>query len=116
MIDQERHFDGTFAAKSDAVRAVRSIRLTDNTWHLLGDRADENDMSKADYLEGLFSGEIDWESEDTEMDKSDLDFDPEEVVEILKDVLISKERGNKHFKAAITKVLELMGQELDEDE
>jgi len=116
MIDQERSDDGKFAAKGEAIRAVRSIRLTDNTWHLLGDRADENDMSKADYLEGLFSGEIDWQSEDTETEKDDLDFDPEEIAEILKDVLISKERGNKHFKAAITKVLELMNQELDEEE
>lgn len=112
---QERYNDGRFAAKSDAVRTVRSIRLTDKTWHLLSDRADENDMSKADYLEGLFAGEIDWQSE-TETDKDDLDFDVDEVAEILKDVLNSKERGNKHFKAAIIQVLELMNQELNEED
>ena len=116
MIEQERNDDGRFAAKSDAVREVRSVRMTDGAWELLGDRADENDMSKADYLEGLLSGQIDWESEDTETGKNDFDFDPDEVAEILKNVFVSKERGNKHFKVAIMKVLELMGQELDEDE
>jgi hypothetical protein len=115
MTDQERQEGGKFAAKGDAIRAVRSIRLTDNTWHLLGDRADENDMSKADYLEGLFSGEIDWQSENLESDKDDLDFDPEEVGEILKDVLSSKERGNKHLKAAIRNVLELMSIDIEDE-
>ena len=116
MPDQERNDGGKFAAKGDAVREVRSIRLTDNTWHLLGDKADELDITKADYLEGLFSGQIEWESDSVESDKTDLDFDPEEVAEILKNVLVSKERGNKHLKAAIMEVLELMGQDLEEEE
>jgi hypothetical protein len=115
MTDQERQEGGKFAAKGDAIRAVRSIRLTDTTWHLLGDRADEHDVSKADYLEGLFSGQIDWESENLESDKNELDFDPEEVGEILKDVLNSKERGNKHFKAAIRNVLEIMDIEIENE-
>lgn len=114
MIDQERQEGGRFAAKGSDIRAVRSIRLTNYTWHLLGDRADENDMSKADYLEGLFAGEINWQSEDLEPENN-LDFDPEEIAEILRNVLKFKERGNKHFKEAIREVLELMGQEIDED-
>jgi hypothetical protein len=115
MVEQERQEGGKFAAKGFASREVRSIRLTDKTWHLLGDRADENDMSKADFLEGLFSGEIDWQSEDLESDKNDLDFDPQEVAEILKNVLNSKKRGNKHFKAVIREVLEVMGEEVEDE-
>ncbi len=114
MPEQGRDHEGMFAPKGDAIRAVRSIRLTDATWHSLGDRADELDITKADYLEGLFSGSIDWESGDSESDKPNLDFDPEEVAEILKNVLTSKERGNKHFKAAIAEVLELMGYDSEE--
>lgn len=116
MTEQERNKDGMFAPKGDSIRAVRSIRLTDATWHSLGDRADELDITKADYLEGLFCGSIDWESDDSESDKLDLDFDLEEVAEILKNVLTSKERGNKHFKAAIAEVLELMGHDSEEEE
>jgi hypothetical protein len=115
MVEQERQEGGKFAAKGFAPREVRSIRLTDKTWHLLGDRADENDMSKADFLEGLFSGEIDWQSEDLESDKNDLDFDPQEVAEILKDVVNSKERGNKHLKAAIREVLGIMNEEIEDE-
>lgn len=115
MTEQDRSDGGKFAAKGDSIRAVRSIRLTDSTWHLLGDKADELDITKADYLEGLFSGQIQWENDDVESDKTDLDFDPEEVAEILKNVLTSKERGNKHFKAAIAEVLELLGHDSEEE-
>ncbi len=115
MIDQERNEDGKFSPKGSSNREVRSIRLTDVTWHLLGDKADEHDMSKADYLESLFSGEVEWEN-DVDSKENNLDFDPEEVVGILKDVLTSKERGNKHLKAAIKEVLELMGEEPEEEE
>lgn len=116
MIEQERQGTGKFAPKGSANREVRSIRLTNDTWDALGDKADEHDMSKADYLEGLFSGGIEWDSDSIEPDKNDLDFDPDEVAEILKSVLASKERGNKHLKVAIKEVLELLGQGLDEDE
>ncbi len=114
MTDQERNDGGKFAPKGDTIRAVRSIRLTDTTWHSLGDKANERDITKADYLEGLFSGSIGWENDDVESDKVDLDFDPEQVAEILKNVLTFKERGNKHLKAAIAEVLELMGHDSKE--
>lgn len=113
MATQDRNDRGKFTAKGDAMRAVRTIRLTDSTWASLADKADSLDMSKADYLEGLFSGEIDWESDDIESDKNDLDFDLDEVAEILSNALTSKERGNKHLKAAIVEVLEIMGQDLE---
>lgn len=114
MATQDRNDSGKFTAKGESIRAVRTMRLTDSTWKLLGDKADEHDISKADYLEGLFSGEIEWESDDLESDKNDFDFDVDEVVEILSNVLTSKERGNKHFKTAIAEVLELMGHGLEE--
>lgn len=115
MATQDRNNSGKFAAKGESIRAVRTMRLTDSTWASLGDKADEHDISKADYLEGLLSGQIEWKNDDLESDKNDLDFDPNQVAEILKKVLTSKERGNKHFKAAIAEVLELMGHELEEE-
>lgn len=114
--EQGRHPHGTFAPKGDTIRAVRSIRLTDATWHSLGDRADELDITKADYLEGLVSGSIDWESDDSESDKPDLDFDIEELFEILQNVYVSKQRGNRHFKEAIEKVFELANRDLEKEE
>lgn len=113
MATQDRNDSGKFEAKGDAIRAVRTIRLTDSTWASLADKADGLDVSKADYLEGLFSGEIEWENDDSELDKNDVDFDVDEVAEILSNALTSKERGNKHLKAAIVEVLEIMGQGLE---
>lgn len=48
---QGRTSDGRFAAKSDEHRQVRSIRLTDTTWEILGDLA--GDLTRADLLEEL---------------------------------------------------------------
>ncbi len=115
MIDQERLGTGRFAPKGDLNRVVRSIRLTNDTWNALGDKASDRDMSRADYLEELFAGNIDWE-ENEELETSDLDFDSEEIAEILKNALALKERGNKHLKTAIKEVLELLGEELEDNE
>ncbi len=115
MIDQERLETGRFAPKGDLNRVVRSIRLTNNTWLALRDKAIDQGMSRADFLEELFAGGIDWE-ENEELETNNLDFDSEEVAEILKNALALKERGNKHLKTAIKEVLELLGEELEDDE
>lgn len=116
MTEQDRSDGGKFAAKGDSIRAVRSIRLTDSTWHSLGDKADELDITKADYLEGLFSGQIEWEKSELESDENELDFDLEEEAEKLKNARDSKERGNKHLKVAITEFLEVIGYDSEEEE
>ncbi len=113
MIEQERE-NGKFAAKGSEPRIVRSIRLTDSTWNALEDKASEQDMTKADYLEALVSGEIDWESEDSEKDEvAEYDFDVDEVAEILTEALTLKRNNGSRIMVEIKKALELMGFEVE---
>jgi hypothetical protein len=114
MSDRERDDGGKFAVKGDGIRAVRSIRLTDSTWESLGEKANEHDMTRADFLEGLVGGEVDWESDD-DTEKTDYDFDPDEVAEVLKDALLLKANAGGKIKAEIRKVLQIMGYDPDEE-
>lgn len=114
MIEQERE-NGKFAPKGNENRTVRSIRATDSTWNALEEKANEQDMSKADYLEGLVSGEIDWESEDLEKDEvSEFDFDVEEIAEILREALTLKSNAGGKIKTEIKRVLEMIGFEVED--
>lgn len=54
MSQQGRNKAGKFAPKSDKVRQVRSIRLTDNTWDALGEISDERSITRADLIEEWF--------------------------------------------------------------
>ena len=49
----KRDIQGKFALKNDDYRQVRSVRLTDETWKVLGIAAECLGMSRADYLERL---------------------------------------------------------------
>lgn len=113
MSEQDRGDRGRFAAKGDVSRAVRSIRLTDTTWEALGEKADDHDMSRADYLEALAAGEVEWDSEGSE---SNHDFDPDEVAEILQDALVLKANAGGKIKARIKDALILMGFDPDEEQ
>jgi hypothetical protein len=113
MIEQERD-NGKFAAKGSELRTVRSIRATDSTWNALEDKASEQDMTKADYLEALVSGEIEWESDDSDKDQAtESDFDIEEVVEILTEALTLKSNAGGKIKTEIKRALEMMGFEIE---
>lgn len=113
MIDQGRSNKGEFAKKGNSVRNVRTIRLTDETWNLLGEKANKNHISRADFLESLASGEIDWNDEKDV--KSNLEFDVNKVVEILQDCLKLKGNVSKILKAKIEEVLKIMGFEVVEE-
>lgn len=113
MTEQDRGDRGRFTAKGESIRVVRSIRLTDQTWKVLGDRADDQDMTRADYLEALTSGDLEWESE---AKNEELDFDLDEVAEILKQALKLKSNAGGKIKLRIKEALQLMGVDLDEDE
>lgn len=115
-MEQDRGDGGKFAAKGDDIRAVRSVRLTDNTWRTLGERADDQDMTRADYLEALVAGEVEWESEGVESDQQDLDFDPDEIAEILKEALTLKANAGGKIKLRIKEALQLMGYDPDEEQ
>lgn len=51
MTNRERYEDGKFAPKSDEVRQVRSIRLTDTAWEKLGKLAEIRSITRADLIE-----------------------------------------------------------------
>ena len=117
MAEQEKDDKGRFTNKSNSERKIRSIRATDETWNLLGDKAEENDMTRADFLEALVTGEVEWEEpEKGEEFNSDLDFDVDEVAEILKEALTLKSNAGGKIKTKIREVLELMNIELDDND
>lgn len=113
MMEQERQKGGKFAAKGNSIRVFRGIRLTDSTWEVLGEKADSEDMSRADYLEALASGEVEWNSD--EPDQQDFDFDPDEVVEILREALALKANAGGKIKTKIREALEMMGFDPNEE-
>lgn len=51
MNKQGRNESGKFSAKSNEMREVRSIRLTNATWDALGKLADERSITRADLVE-----------------------------------------------------------------
>lgn len=53
MPDRQRNQGGKFVQKSDEMRKVRSVRLTDTAWNELGRIADERDITRADLIEEL---------------------------------------------------------------
>jgi hypothetical protein len=111
MAEQDKDDRGRFARKSDTDRTVRSIRATDKTWNILGDKAEEHDMTRADYLEALVNDEVQWEDEES----TDLDFDLDEVAEILKEALTFRANAGGKIKAKIKEALVIMDIDLDEE-
>jgi hypothetical protein len=51
--ERQRNQGGKFVQKSDEMRKVRSVRLTDTAWNELGRIADQQDITRADLIEGL---------------------------------------------------------------
>jgi hypothetical protein len=54
----KRDIQGKFALKDDDYRQVRSVRLTDESWKILGIAAECLGMSRADYLEKVIRGNV----------------------------------------------------------
>lgn len=108
-MEQERQERGRFAAKGNSPRVFRGIRLTDATWAALGEKADNEDMTRADYLEALAASEVSWDFEDAEADQPELDFDLDEVADLLKQALKLKANAGGKIKTKIREALELMG-------
>jgi hypothetical protein len=51
--ERQRSQGGKFVQKSDEMRKVRSVRLTDTAWNELGRIANERDITRADLIEEL---------------------------------------------------------------
>lgn len=115
-MEQDKDAKGRFAAKGEAVRSVRSIRLTDQCWEVLGEKAEDNNMSKADYLEALTRGEVSWDDEGNQDPEPELDFDSEEVAELLREALTLKANAGGKIKVKVREVLQLMGFDPSETE
>lgn len=112
-MEQEKDSKGRFVRKSDSDRKIRSIRATDETWDLLGDKAEKNDMTRADYLEALVRNVDECNNENNS--EVELDFDVDEVVDILKEALTLKSNAGGKIKIEIKRALELIGVDLDEN-
>lgn len=111
-MQQDKDDRGRFASKGDSIRQVRTVRLTDATWKALGQKADDQDMNRADYLEALLAGEVDWDS-DADSDRQEFDFDPDEVAELLREALTLKANAGGKIKVKIREALEMMGIDSD---
>lgn len=51
MVSQGRNQSGKFESKSDELRSVRTIRLTDSAWKKLGEISISRDITRADLIE-----------------------------------------------------------------
>lgn len=112
MADQDKDNRGRFTNKSNSERQVRSIRATDEVWNLLGEKAEDNDMTRADFLEALVNEDVVWNEENNV--ESEVNFDVDEVAEILKEALTFKSNAGGKIKAKIKEVLELMNIDLED--
>ncbi|NES73975.1 MAG: ribbon-helix-helix domain-containing protein [Okeania sp. SIO2D1] len=71
-MEQGRDDLGRFSSKSETFRKVRSIRLTDSTWELLGKLAEERGVTRADLLEEWAVGGFFFEVSDEKKVAPDL--------------------------------------------
>jgi hypothetical protein len=113
MTEYERDDSGKFSKKGKEERILRAIRLTQNTWDTFQERAENEDMTRPDYLEALVNGDVEWESEEKESE-TELDFDIDEVVEILTEALDLKANAGGKIKTEIRKALKIMGYEVED--
>lgn len=54
----QRDAQGKFALKNDEHRSVRSLRLTDTTWSVLGVKAESLSLTRADFLEQMVRSNV----------------------------------------------------------
>ncbi len=85
-MEQDRE-NGKFALKGSEPRILRSIRLTDNCWQVLGDLADDRGCSRSDFLEELAENNF-------EEVISEDDSTRDDILAMIREVLESLEPGN----------------------
>lgn len=95
MAKQGRGEAGKFAAKSEELREVRSLRLTDTTWERLGDAAKSRCITRADLVEQLVeSGVLNQEPTSSGVSLQQVE---EAIAHILNDPIVTrngKDRGS----------------------
>ena len=97
---QQRSEDGKFAPKSEQFRQVRSIRLTDETWAVLGSLAEQRCITRADLLEEFVErGEF---SKQPALNRDVLEG---LIVEVLNDLQVTR---NGKDKGAVKRALKAL--------
>jgi hypothetical protein len=104
---QDRTEQGKFAPKSETLRYVRSIRLTDKAWEKIGFAAEKRRITRADLIEQMVEdGVFDDVPRDPEISQEILLNEIEAVVEeILSDPTVT--RGGKD-KGAVKRGLQAL--------
>lgn len=97
MVKFERGESGKFAPKSNEPRIVRSIRLTDTTWKILGEIAESRCITRADLIELLIEeGVISSDSTTSPTDSPSFLAQIEEAFEkILADPIVTRSGKDK---------------------
>lgn len=108
---QERNQSGRFDLKGDQPRILRSIRLTDRCWQVLGEIANDRGCSRSDLLEELAESEFD-----------ELVSAKKEIIGVLQEVKNSLEPGedplietDHRSKAPVRRFLQKLIEFLEED-
>jgi hypothetical protein len=104
MSEQGRTEGGKFAPKSDEPRHVRSIRLTDTAWKVLGEAAEQRSITRADLLEKLIDEGIIGSAQPANTGETALEI--EQLIEqVLADGLVTR---NGKDKGAVRRGLEAL--------
>ena len=111
-VQMQRDEYGKFVTKSGEHRAVRSLRLSDTTWSVMGEMAEELSLTRADLLEQMFRSklnslpgntrlEIESVPSNTRVSSNFLPSNTRENIEQLEAVLL-------HLRAENTRLLKLV--------
>ena len=95
MAEQGRTESGKFAQKSEELRRVRSIRLTDSTWEALGLMAAQRSITRADLIEELVEEDIIGASEPISSSKKTVEEIESLVEQVLADSLVTRNGRDK---------------------
>ena len=86
MVKQGRSRAGKFEPKSDELRSVRTIRLTNAVWEKLGQVANKQNMTRADLIE-------EWARQDFQQQPSQLTlFDEPQLIESNRETITKETR------------------------
>lgn len=105
---QERNSSGQFQGKSESLRRVRSLRVTDEAWEKMGEVAEDEGMTRADWLERTIRRVMLDPAESLDLDEA-LD-----IISMVEDELIEDADFNKghrysgKIRAVLTKVREAL--------
>lgn len=105
---RDRNHNGQFTRKGEALREVRTIRATQETWDWLGDIAYGENCSRADALENLVENYF-ANLPEGEVEGEDTLGNLEQATALLEEALDLKANAGGAIKERIRKALALLG-------